>query len=388
MTLVDVGSSVVLYSTRDKKFISGLTKKEVYNYSITVSGEVHPWIASLWGTKYIAVGIGRMFRLIKLSCTIGRHIWLDNRGRIWGYSPEKSIFCLYPEKWKEYEECDCWCPLSDEDATNTTDEEGIFLFGNNMVYIKVGNAIKAYRGLLDWKGQWQDGPKWETSINGTFYDFQFNLKYWELVIPNYDGNTVSLIEGGVNGGRVKATKDIGFKSGAVAIDKYGRYWFQEWEGNRITVRNPEDLSPVEITINGETHSDGTFEVPFISYATGIGENANFDIIMCDYGSNYSAFFSAENDYENIIRISLGAKCYMATPLGEKSSFFLATTKDKYQCSLFNPVSQVLTSVIIHGHNLSGQGDPGLARYKTWGRSWRPDTSVIYDYLYRPVTEES
>jgi len=96
----------------------------------------------------------------------------------------------------------------------TSDREGTFQLGNDMVYIKGENSIMAYtRTNID--------KKWETSVSGTFYDFQWYEKENELVIPNYGGNTVTLIEGGENGGSVIATKDIGHKSGQVAIDKYG-----------------------------------------------------------------------------------------------------------------------------------------------------------------------
>jgi len=387
MSLIDVGSPAVLFSTRDKKFVSGLSKSEIYNYSITVSGEVHPWIASLQGTDYLAVGIGRIFRLVKVGFVFGgkagSHVWLDDSGSLWVLSTTGYMYRIPKSRgWCEFEssQTSIWLDI-------TSDTSGIFQEGNDMMYVKGENSIK---GCHFSRETGRLGTlSWETSVSGTFYDFQWCEKENELVIPNYDGNTVTLIEGGKNGGRVLATKDIGHKTGQVAIDKEGRYWFQEWEGNKITVCNPNDLSLASIEINGTTY-EGTFEVPFISYSTGISENANFDIIMCDYGSNYVAFFSADDDYSHIIRIYLGENSYVAAPLGDKNSFFLSTLTGlptgHYRCNLFNPISQVLTPVNIDNHLISGMGDPGLARYKTWGRSWEPDVSAIYDYLFHPATE--
>ena len=378
MTLVDVGSPVVLFSTRDKKFVTGLSKKEVYNYGVSVSGEAHPWIASLWGTEYLAVGIGRMFRLIKHWGTSGRHIWLDDYGNLWMLSVNGWL-----DRWDRGYWTECEYTSTGWTEHITTDDGGIFQTGDDMIYIKGENSIKGYT----WTQRNAKTPhvekKWETSVSGAFYDFQWCRKYNELVIPNNNEYTVTLIEGGEYGGEVKATQDIGHWSGQVAIDKYGRYWFQEYHGNRITVCNPDDLSLANITINGKTYH-GTFEVPFISYSMGISENSNFDIIMCDWSDKYAAFFSADDDYSHVIRVYLGEESYLAAPLGEDRSFFISLGAGFSKYTLLNPINQVSTLGVIHDKPIPGQGDPGLARYKTWGRSWKPDVSAIYDYLFHPT----
>jgi len=376
MTLVDVGSPVVLFSTRDKKFVSGLSKQEIYNYSVATSGEAHPWIASLWGTEYLAVGIGRMFRLIKIGDEkVGSHIWLDEGGNITAMTIHGGVLQISPHRWEEYSNS------SYQLTPGLGEARGIFQLGNDKIFIKRENSIVAY----DWDSETGaiGGKKWETSVNDAFYDFQWCRKYNELVIPNYNEYTVTLIKGGEHGGEVKATQDIGHWSGQVAIDKYGRYWFQEYHGNRITVCNPDDLSLANITINGKTYH-GTFEVPFISYSMGISENSNFDIIMCDWSREYAAFFSADDDYSHIIRVYLGEESYLAAPLGEDRSFFISLGADFSKYTLLNPVNQVSTSGAVHDNPIPGQGDPGLARYKTWGRSWKPHVSAIYDYLFNPT----
>jgi len=382
MSMIEVGKPAVLFTTRDKKFISGLSTSEVqniYNYTIQgVAGEgVFPWICTLWDSNYLVVGIGRMFRLIKYGWTSKRNIWLDDNGNMWFLSGEKDLITIAKENWKEYENSLCYV------ASGVTDDTGGRMhLGNDMLFI-VGN--KKIRG---WSWDRETGatePEWDwTTLSGTPYDFQWREKYDELVCGNYEGNIVTLVDGST--GEIKATRDIGHASQQVAIDKYGRYWFQEYHGKKITVCEPEDLTLVDITINGETYN-GTFSVPFISEARGIGENSEFDIIMTDYNGNYPAFFSAKDDYSNIMRVSLGSKTYKAAPLGDKNFWFL-TYIDGYKCFVMNPINQALTEIALYSYRPYGQGDPGLGRYKTWGRSWKPDVSAIYDYLYTPLTEES
>lgn len=394
MTLVDVGSPAVLFSTRDKKFVSGLSRTEIQNITnnyYVSGGGVVPWICSLYGSKYLAVGVGRMFRLIKTVSNSGKNIWLDDYGNLWMLSVTGWLSRWDAGYWKEYEETSqgyTWHV--------TNDYEGRFQAGDDMIYIKAGSSIKGYTWTERNKNPPHVQKEWESSVSGAIGDFQWNKADNRLVVPVWDRffNEIKssvLIDG--DSGKIEKSRNLGFNSWAVAKDKEGRYWFLEADGKRIIVCDPDDLTPVDITINGTTYH-GTFEVPFLSRPYDISENSKFDILVTDRCGHYAAFFSADDDYSNMIRVSLDVNSAWVAPMGENGFFFLtSTTEDNcvYESRTFylmNPDSQRLLPVTMPTGRAIGGGDPGLGRWKTWGRSWKPKVSAIYDYLYTPPTEES
>jgi len=379
MTLVDVGSPVVLFSTRDKKFVSGLSKTEINRIVSVTGGGLLPWICNVKTQSWVAIGIGQMLRYVAFYGSAGSHVWLDASGALVLMTTQGDLVRIPSEYWKESEYSSTYL------TPGLGDGSGIFQLGDDKIYIKRATSIAAW----NWDSETGViGAKlWETSISGSCLDFQWCKDYNELVVPNSQGDKVQLIDGST--GKIKQIRDIGHKSMQVARDKYGRYWFQEHfhastTSHKITVCEPDTLEFAYITINGTTYH-GTFPLPYTLSAGGISENGKGDIIVTDLSRSHITFFSVDDDYSHPILMYLGGRSHSAAPLGENDFWLVEGRLDQDICYLVNPYQPPMCNPITEGdYIISAMGDPGLARWKTWGRSWKPDVSAIYDYLFHPT----